>query len=94
MYDTFVSIRIRVKNTSRKMKLFVLSFGVLLILNTGCHRSHFNEISTTEKEVAALESITQKRDYLENIYKLDQEVRGDRSSEIMIKHGKDSQEFR
>jgi len=94
LYDTFDRIIIRVKNNSRKMKLFVLSFGILLILNSGCHRSHINELSTTEKEIVALESITQKRDYLENIYNLDQEVRGDRSSEIMIEHGKDSQKFR
>ncbi|WFO15030.1 hypothetical protein M601_014230 [Cellulophaga baltica 4] len=75
------------------MKQFILAIGALIVLISSCKPKVNFETSNFEKEILALESIQNKRDYLEIIFKDDQKVRDGKDSEIMLKYGKDSKEF-
>jgi hypothetical protein len=68
--------------------------AIIIIAAVSCNTPKDIALSKPEDENLQLESILDKRNYLESIFKDDQKVRSEKGSEIMIEHGKDSEEFR
>ncbi|HFA47851.1 MAG TPA: hypothetical protein ENJ95_02395 [Bacteroidetes bacterium] len=67
---------------------------VFLILFCGCAEKTKKEISAIEEEISQLNSIEDKKLYLEKILEDDQAVRNsEKSAELMLKYGNDSEEY-
>jgi len=67
----------------------------LIVAFFGCKEADHEQQAIIEDEIKKLESVEDKKRYLENILEDDQKVRdGAKSADIMLKHGKDSKEFR
>ena len=59
----------------------------------GCDKINEKKSVDVNQEIAELKSSSDKESYLEYIYKTDQDIRDERSSEIVLKHGKNSTEY-
>lgn len=81
-------------NKIQAMKIFQLINMLLIISMFGCAEKSKKDILLHDKEIQKLNSNAEKKKYLESIFEQDQKVRGEESSAIMIKYGKDSVEFR
>lgn len=68
--------------------------GLIILILFGCKSKEEVELSKVEIEILGLQSIQNKRDYLETIFKDDQKLRTGKGSEIMLKYGEDSKEYR
>jgi len=75
------------------MKINLLLIGILLIFTTSCKTTLPSSQTIIDKEIAALETLEDKKDYLEKIFDEDQGTRGPEGSDIMLQYGKDSKEF-
>jgi len=75
------------------MKQFILAIGAIIVVMSSCKPKANSETFNFEKEILALESVQNKRDYLEKIFEDDQKLRDGKGSEIMIKYGMDSKEY-
>lgn len=76
------------------MKHLVLAIGALIISMASCKSKIEVETSGFETELLELKTIQDKRDYLEIIFKDDQKLRNGIGSEIMLKYGKESKEYK
>lgn len=75
------------------MKIVQLIYVLLLVCVLGCVDTQI-DFSETDKEIKKLETDDDKRKFLETLFELDQEVRGEQGSEIMLQYGMDSNEYR
>ena len=76
------------------MKLLKLLCGIYLLTIIGCSEKFTHEYAEIYKEIEDLDSKEDKKSYLELIFEQDQNVRGSEGSEIMLKSGRDSKEYR
>ena len=74
------------------MKVDKFILATFLILFLSCTGKESNGISELENEINKLESLEDKKQYLEKILEDDQKVRGIEGQELMLKYGKDSKE--
>ena len=68
--------------------------GLILILMFGCNLKNNVKEPKLDVSTLKLETLEDKKNYLEKILEDDQKFRGSQDSEIMLKYGKDSDEFR
>lgn len=59
----------------------------------GCQQYNKNEEIDVDKEIAALQSLSEKETYLESIFRSDQDIRNGEDSELLLKYGKNSKEL-
>lgn len=73
----------------------ILSATLILMVSCKSQVNHSEEkINQIENEIKQLETVSAKRTYLETIWEDDQAVRdNEKSSELMLKYGKDSDEY-
>ncbi len=74
------------------MKINKLAFIIVLFLFFGCNNKPNKQNSDIKSEIERLESVEDKKRYLEKILEDDQKVRGSKSQELMLQYGKDSKE--
>lgn len=72
------------------MKIF---FFLLMIFLISCKEVDKKEDISIDEEFAFLKNNTDKENYLENIFRLDQEIRNGESSELLLKYGKNSKKL-
>jgi coenzyme F420-reducing hydrogenase alpha subunit len=75
------------------MKIENLLWIFILFSLVACKNVQVEEDSEILTEVRQLQSIEAKKNYLDKIYEDDQSVRGSKGQELMLKFGKDSEEY-
>lgn len=66
----------------------------LALCSLGCKDQASEKPLPIKEEIAALKTIDQKNDYLEKIFRADQDIRDGRDSELILKYGLDSPEVK
>ena len=66
----------------------------LALCSLGCKDQASENPLPINEEIAALKTIDQKNDYLEKIFRADQDIRDGRDSELILKYGLDSPEVK
>ncbi len=74
----------------RIRRLFLI-FGLITLI--GCKQVDEKKPVNVEDEIAELQSLSGKEEYLEYILETDQNIRDGRSSEIYLKYGENSSEY-
>jgi hypothetical protein len=79
-----------------KIGKVILAFTIVIIFGCNSQRNQNDEkANDIHNEIQQLETINSKKTYLENILEQDQLVRnGEKSSELVLKYGRDSEEYR
>jgi hypothetical protein len=75
-----------------RRRLPTIIFVALVLISCGSKEEV--KPSEVEIEILSLQSIKAKRDYLENIFKDDQKFRSEKTSEILLKYGYESKEYK
>ena len=73
------------------IKRLLLCFA---LCSLGCKDHASENPLPINEEIAALKTIGQKNDYLEKIFRADQEIRDSKSSDLVLKYGLDSPEVK
>ena len=73
------------------IKRFLLCFA---LCSLGCKDKDSENPLPINEEIAALKTLGQKNDYLEKIFRADQDIRDGRDSELVLKYGLDSPEVK
>jgi len=68
-----------------------LQLLLLILILASCYKAEKNESVNVEAE---LQNLTDKNEYLEYIYTIDQEIRGEKSSELLLEFGENSEEYK
>ncbi|WP_300442018.1 hypothetical protein [Christiangramia sp.] len=74
-----------------RIRIKFLIFG--LITFVGCDKVEEKNSVNVKQEIAKLKSSSDQEEYLEYIYESDQDIRDGRSSEIVLKYGKNSSQY-
>lgn len=76
------------------MKITTLFFSIMIVSLIGCAEHQDKVSSNIDREIEELKTTEDKKVFLDKIFEDDQKVRGGEASQIILKYGKNSEEYR